>query len=144
MRRRLETLGATELGANILEAELANHLALEVVASLAGFHQGDPTGGSQDGHWKARKARAGADIGQGIDFGQPGGQCGGVQNQPADDLGGRAVAGQIVSLRPLREQGGQLEQRRELVFGDSEFQLGESLGQQAASGGISCGHRQIG
>jgi hypothetical protein len=143
VRRRLESLRTTEFCADILQPELSNHLTLEVMPPFAGFYQRYSTIRAQNGNWKTRKTRSGANICQGIDLWQLFGESGGIQNQPPDDFGGRPVASQIDPFRPLSEQQGEFEQCRELIFVNGQLELGEPLGQEATGGGIIPDHHLL-
>jgi hypothetical protein len=62
MERRLEDLGTPEPGLCVLDRELPDRRALEVVSLRPGFEEGDPAPRAREGDREAGEARSGPEI----------------------------------------------------------------------------------
>jgi hypothetical protein len=62
VERRLQDLGATESGLDVLDPELPDRRPLEVVPLDPGFDERDPARGSSEGDREPRKACPGPEI----------------------------------------------------------------------------------
>lgn len=128
----LDDFGATVDRVGVVQSELSPHLALKVVALLAGLDQMDGELRLEDRDGESRKAGTAAEVREvcgGAELGESGEQPGGVEDQARGHLEGIAVPCQIHPWSPGGEEQHEPGKLVDLDGGvvDPLLELGEAL-----------------
>jgi len=107
-----EDLCATSQRSDVLEPEIPDCSALEVVAPFTSLDQRDTTRGPKDPNREPRKSGPGTDVGKAFRLRKLADQGGAFDHQPADDGFEGSVTCQIDTGSPGEEQ---LRERKECV-----------------------------